>query len=91
MYNRNDIDHFFCVAATCAESCVVTERLYYIFTDIGECGKKLSAGQKQCIAILRALVRDPQVIILDEATSKLDVEAQHTVSKHRHNNTTDAK
>ncbi|XP_071319668.1 antigen peptide transporter 2 isoform X2 [Trachinotus anak] len=48
-------------------------------TDVGECGGKLSDGQKQGIAIIRALVRDPQVIILDEATSKLDVEAQHAV------------
>lgn len=46
-------------------------------TDIGEGGGKLSEGQKQYIAIIRALVREPQVIILDEATSKLDVEAQH--------------
>ncbi|KAI3365054.1 hypothetical protein L3Q82_010173, partial [Scortum barcoo] len=48
-------------------------------TDVGESGGKLSEGQKQCIAVIRALVRDPQVIILDEATSKLDVEKQHTV------------
>ncbi|XP_039991643.1 antigen peptide transporter 2 isoform X2 [Xiphias gladius] len=48
-------------------------------TDVGECGGKLSAGQKQHIAIIRALVRDPQVIILDEATSKLDVKAQNAV------------
>lgn len=48
-------------------------------TDIGECGGALSEGQKQCIAIIRALVREPQVIILDEATSKLDVEVQHAV------------
>ncbi|XP_008299512.1 antigen peptide transporter 2 [Stegastes partitus] len=48
-------------------------------TDVGESGGKLSEGQKQCIAVIRALVRDPQVIILDEATSKLDVNAQYDV------------
>uniref|UniRef100_A0A3B4A5P8 Uncharacterized protein n=1 Tax=Periophthalmus magnuspinnatus TaxID=409849 RepID=A0A3B4A5P8_9GOBI len=42
-------------------------------TDVGESGSKLSEGLKQSIAILRALIRDPKVIILDEATSKLDV------------------
>ncbi|XP_047464137.1 antigen peptide transporter 2 [Mugil cephalus] len=47
--------------------------------DVGEGGRNLSEGQKQSIAIVRALVRDPQVIILDEATSKLDVNAQHAV------------
>ncbi|XP_058476484.1 antigen peptide transporter 2 [Solea solea] len=48
-------------------------------TEVGECGSKLADGLKQCIAISRALVRDPQVLILDEATSKLDIEAQHAV------------
>lgn len=51
-----------------------------VFIDIGERGCKLSEGLKQCISISRALVRDPQVLILDEATSKLDVEIQHAVS-----------
>lgn len=48
-------------------------------TDIGECGGRLSEGQKQSLAIIRALVRDPQVVILDEATSKLDVDAEKVV------------
>lgn len=47
--------------------------------DIGEGGDKLSKGQIHCCAIVRALVRDPQVIILDEATSKLDAEVEHNV------------
>lgn len=50
-----------------------------VLSDVGEGGGRLAGGQKQCIAVIRALVRDPQVIILDEATSKLDVEAQHSV------------
>lgn len=51
----------------------------FVLSDVGEGGGRLAGGQKQCIAVIRALVRDPQVIILDEATSKLDVEAQHSV------------
>ena len=49
-------------------------------TIVGERGIKLSVGQKQRIAIARAILRDPKILILDEPTSALDSETERKVT-----------
>jgi ATP-binding cassette subfamily B protein len=50
-------------------------------TMVGERGYRLSGGEKQRLAIARVLLKDPAVVILDEATSHLDAENEHLVQQ----------
>lgn len=50
-------------------------------TDVGEGGNRLSTGEKQLISFARAILADPKIFVLDEATSAVDTETEQVIQK----------
>ena len=63
-----------CTQALCMD--FINEMVDGFETDLGSTGKSISGGQKQRLALARAILRNPHVLLLDEATSALDSENQ---------------
>jgi len=51
------------------------------FTEVNERGSRLSLGQRQLISLARALLADPRILILDEATSNIDTQTERLVQQ----------
>ena len=77
--NRNQDNELKKVLKSCQLENFISSLPDGLNTEIGERGVNLSGGQKQRIGLARALYKDPDIIIFDEATSSLDYESERLI------------
>ncbi|MFW6390023.1 MAG: ABC transporter ATP-binding protein [Halanaerobiales bacterium] len=83
-YGKPDADHEEIVKAAKQANAhqFITEELADGYeTQVGQRGVKLSGGQRQRISIARAFLKDPKILILDEATSSVDLETEELIQE----------
>lgn len=59
----------------------ITELAQGYLTNVGEGGGRLSAGQRQLVSFARAILADPQILVMDEATSSVDTDTEQRIQR----------
>jgi ABC-type multidrug transport system fused ATPase/permease subunit len=76
-----DLSQIRAAAATVGAEEFIAELPHGYDTEVGERGAQLSAGQRQLIAFARALIADPRILVLDEATSNVDLHSEARIEQ----------
>ena len=74
--NKNDLERILNISQA---NEFINKLKLKLSTSIGEKGGKLSGGQRQRIALARALFNKPKILILDEATSNIDIKTEEKI------------